>query len=201
MLPARGDRVVPTPPSGPLGPALGGGRWSLPPRGAPGLAHPTGHGGGVGSGAFCAGTGTEGADREFQRSTDTLASSALHAIGSGAWLWDAASHPWGATPPPRSFVGADIVRPPKPPLKREVARRSRDGGFLPPPLSAAPAGDEKPPVTAWRRRQPPFQGGLDDHTRRSRPLCRGGSQTRPLSVPPPQVTAAVRRSSVGRRGE
>ena len=59
------------------------------------------------------------------------------------------------------FVGADNVRPPKPPLKREVARRSRDGGFLPPTCSTPPAGDEKPPVTAWRRRQPPFQGGLD----------------------------------------
>ena len=59
------------------------------------------------------------------------------------------------------FVGADIVRPPKPPLKREVARRSRDGGFLPPFFSTAPAGDKKPPVTTCRRRQPPFQGGLD----------------------------------------
>src|SRR5699024_2374010 len=59
------------------------------------------------------------------------------------------------------FVGADNVRPPKPPLKREAARRSRDGGFLPPSCSTPPAGDKKPPVTASRRRQPPFQGGLD----------------------------------------
>ena len=49
-------------------------------------------------------------------------------------------------------------RPPKPPLKREAARRSRDGGFLPPSLSAAPTGDEKPPVTAFGGDSPLFKG-------------------------------------------
>ena len=86
--------------------------WHLPPGGAVGW----------GTEAFCVRTTAGGAGRKVLRLTDTPATSALRAIGSGASQ--------------------------KPPLKREVARRSRDGGFLPPSFSTAPAGGEKPPVTA-----------------------------------------------------
>ena len=84
LLPARGDRVAGRSPFRPTGACPGRNRGRPPPRGAPALAHPTGHGGRVGSGASCAGTGAGGAGRRFSRLTDALASSALRAIGSGA---------------------------------------------------------------------------------------------------------------------
>ena len=84
----------------------------------------------------------------------------------------------------------------KPPLKRadspcqgEMSRRDRggrdggiceanDGGFLIPRR-------EKPPVTAWRRRQPPFQGGLDRAAQVCRPYGGAPGSSRPSSSQAP----------------
>ena len=83
------------------------------------------------------------------------------------------------------FVGADIVRPPKPPLKREVARRSRDGGFLPPPLSVAPAGDEKPPVTAFGGDSPLFKWAWTIRPAAPGPFVRAGPRPARILHPAP----------------
>ena len=73
----------PAPPSGPLGPGLGGGRRPLPPQGAPGLAHTTGRVNGVRSGGFLRSDDGWGCGAEVLRLIVSPVSSALRAIGSG----------------------------------------------------------------------------------------------------------------------
>ena len=104
LLPARGDRVAGRSPFRSTGACPGRNRGRLPPRGAPALAHPTGRGGRVGSGGSLRlddGWGCGPKTSAFDRYPGVLG---------------AACHRFGAYQ--------------KPPLKREVARRSRDGGFL-----------------------------------------------------------------------
>ena len=73
-----------------------------------------------------------------------------------------------------------------------------EGFFL--RLSPRPRQERRNPQSPPSAATAPFSRGLGrSETYRSRPFCRGASQTRPLCIPP-KGTAAVRRSSVGRTG-
>ena len=116
----------------------------------------------------------------------------------------------GACPPRRQSVG-DMPKGPIPhrpaiplktPFSREAARRSRDGGFLCFGPSPWPRQETRTPQSPPDGGDSPlFKGAWTIRPAAPCPFVGAGPRPARILYPRPQVTAAVRRLSVGSTGE